>query len=339
MASLARAPLMCSLATLSLLVPIALLEERIAFTTDLGVGNAIAARERAHISSLSRNSGGRVLLNTTLIGGVVVLVVGGGGVGIGNEYLLEKLPLIPGCRVGKGLLGVHPHQVDYHLESVALINEELLPLRRVEHLLRVSRDEGVEKGVELAVGTRLWTKNAPKPLRFLPAGSKVRGDLDDYVRLGQVDGGVPNLRNEYGVDLVPHSELAEIIETFLLARRSVDEWAAKLDCILLEREDVIGEDDDLVAAPLVVAHQKLARAELARVHRIEQPLHGRVALEILTVELSGHVTPHLSTLHVGDVALVLQVDPVGLVKLRSDQEIEVLDLAVLSHQCRCEPEL
>ena len=36
---------------------------------------------------------------------------------------------------------------------------------------------------------------------------------------------------------------------------------------------VVGGGDHLVAARLVEAHQVLARAELVRVHRVEQPLH------------------------------------------------------------------
>ena len=58
----------------------------------------------------------------------------------------------------------------------------------------------------------------------------------------------------------------------------------------LEGEDVVGEDDDLVAALLVVPHQVLARAELVGVHRVQQPRHVRVgrAAQVLAVELVGH---------------------------------------------------
>ena len=40
---------------------------------------------------------------------------------------------------------------------------------------------------------RLWTQNAAEALRLLPARAEVRGDLDDHVGLGQVDGGVAHL--------------------------------------------------------------------------------------------------------------------------------------------------
>ena len=42
--------------------------------------------------------------------------------------------------------------------------------------------------------------------------------------------------------------------------------------------------------------------------------------------------PHLSTLDLGDVSVVLQLHPVGLKQLGSDQEVQVHDLVVLSDQ-------
>lgn len=46
----------------------------------------------------------------------------------------------------------------------------------------------------------------------------------------------------------------------------------------------------------------------------------------------GHGAPHLSALHIGDVACPGQVKPVGLVQLGADQEVEVGDALVLTHQ-------
>lgn len=60
--------------------------------------------------------------------------------------------------------------------------------------------------------------------------------------------------------------------------------------------------------------------------------------EVLGVELGGHAAPDLSALHAREKAHRLQLEPVGLVKLRPDQEVEVGDLVVLAHKRGREPE-
>ena len=47
----------------------------------------------------------------------------------------------------------------------------------------------------------------------------------------------------------------------------------------------------------------------------------------------------LSTLDLGNEALVLQLQPVSLVQLRPNQEVQVTDLVVFTNQRRCEAEL
>lgn len=47
---------------------------------------------------------------------------------------------------------------------------------------------------------------------------------------------------------------------------------------------------------------------------------------------------YLSTLDFGDVAIVLQLHPVGFVQFRPDEEVEVHDLVVFSDQCGGEPQ-
>ena len=167
----------------------------------------------------------------------------------------------------------------------------------------------------------------------------MRRDLDDDVGVGQVDRGVAHLGDEDGVVLGARLELLEDAYPLRLRRRPVNEGPPELDRVLFEREDIVGEDDDLVAASLVEAHQVLARSELVRVHRVEQPLDHRVLAEVLVVELGGHGAPDLGTLHLGDEAALLQVEPVGFVELGPDEEVEVVDLLVLAHQRRGEAEL
>lgn len=64
-----------------------------------------------------------------------------------------------------------------------LIDEELLPLRRVEHLRGIARHERIEEGVEARglAGTGLRPEDAAESLRLLPARPEVRRDLDDDV--------------------------------------------------------------------------------------------------------------------------------------------------------------
>lgn len=72
-------------------------------------------------------------------------------------------------------------------------------------------------------------------------------------------------------------------------------------------------------------HQKLAHLLLA----------GVFLFEVLPVELARHGAPDLRALHVGQVARLHQVQPVGLVQLGADQKVEVADALVLAHQRGC----
>eukprot|EP00966_Prymnesium_polylepis_P060129 1394914-Prymnesium_polylepis.2 len=76
--------------------------------------------------------------------------------------------------------------------------------------------------------------------------------------------GRPHLGDEDGVVLAAALEALEQVGPLVVARRAIDHRPLKTARILLQREDVVGEDDDLVAALLMRAHQVLARAELRR---------------------------------------------------------------------------
>ena len=69
--------------------------------------------------------------------------------------MLSEKALIPSR--GRGV--IHRH----------LIDEELLPLGRVQHLGGVARDQRVEEGVEARgrARARLGAEDAPEPLRLL----------------------------------------------------------------------------------------------------------------------------------------------------------------------------
>lgn len=65
------------------------------------------------------------------------------------------------------------------------------------------------------------------------------------------------------------------------------------DGVFLEREDVVGEDDDLVVASLVEADEELACAELVGVHGVKQDPFLGLYSHVLVIKLRGHGTPHL----------------------------------------------
>ena len=61
--------------------------------------------------------------------------------------------------------------------------------------------------------------------------------------------------------------------------------------------------------------------------------------EILSVELGRHPAPDLGALNASQEAHRLQLEPVGLVQLGPNEEVEIGDLVVLAHERRSETEL
>ena len=97
-----------------------------------------------------------------------------------------------------------------NLESVPLVNKELLAFCRVEHLLGVLWHKGIKEGIEALIITSLCTKNSPcrhlnlrdaqlkkkrrtKTLCFLTTRTKVRWNLNKTRCLRQIDWRIPNL--------------------------------------------------------------------------------------------------------------------------------------------------
>lgn len=225
-------------------------------------------------------------------------------------------------------------QVHDHAERVALVDEELLPLRGVVHLGSVLADETVEKRIEALVVAPLGTQDAPEALRFLPARAKVRRDLDEAGRLGQIDRRVADLGQEDGVDDRVVLEVLQDAHALDLWRTAVDVRLAELDGVRLERIHIVGKDDDLVAAILVVLDEVLRRLELGGVHAVQQHLLAALFAEVLAVEFGGHRAPHLGALHRRNVSLGGKIHPVGLVQLRAHKEVELVNLFVLTYERR-----
>lgn len=75
--------------------------------------------------------------------------------------------------------------------------------------------------------------------------------------------------------------------------------------ILLQGKHVVSKDDDLVAASLVEADEKLASAELIGVHRVKKDALLRLDGHVLSVKLRRHRAPHLKDRHGNMVQLYL----------------------------------
>lgn len=187
-----------------------------------------------------------------------------------RHHICQQIRLRTEIRVHQIRRRVHAFKARDDLERITLVNEELLTLGRVVHLLGVFADEGVEKRVESLVVSPLGTENPAETLGFLTTGSKVRGNLDEAGRFGEIDRGVSNFRQKESVHRGVMLEVLQHAESFLLGRSAVDKGFLELPGVGLEGVDVIRKDDDLVAARLVVVNEVLANLELFRVHDAEQ---------------------------------------------------------------------
>ena len=247
---------------------------------------------------------------------------------VGGEHLLHQLLLLLLLRVVERLL-VQTAQLVDDLVAVALVDEKRLTLGRVVHLHGVVGHERVEEGVELvAVVVLLGAQDTAETLGLLAPRAAVTRDLNEHVGVRQVERRVGHLRHEDGVHLWIVLKVLQDLEAFVLRRRSVDVGTVEADGVVLQSEHVVREDDDLVVAALVHADEVLTDAELVRVHDVEERLLARPRAQVLAVELGRHRTPHLAALHLGQEAAILQLEPVRLVQLRSDQKVQVGDLVV-----------
>lgn len=86
-------------------------------------------------------------------------------------------------------------------------------------------------------------------------------------------------------------------------------------------------------------NQVLAGDELIWITNIENlAVRCSLPLQVLTVEIWSHFTLHLNTLHFSQVSLILQVLPVGLIQLRSNQKVQFSNSVVLPNKSGGEPQ-
>lgn len=117
---------------------------------------------------------------------------------------------------------VHALQIGDDLESVTLINQELLALGRVIHFLCIARHQRVEEGVEALIVTSLGSQNTAQTLSLLTSGTVMRGNLNQTSSFWQIDTGIANLGQENGTDCRIVLEVLQNTHTFLLTRATIN---------------------------------------------------------------------------------------------------------------------
>ena len=114
-----------------------------------------ARRLRRHTEVLGRDRAGEVTFIRTDVAPEFRLAL------VGEQDGGEELDLLVAGLVDEAGKVVESFEVRDDLERVALVDEELLTLSTVEHLLGVFGNEGVEERVETLVVTSLRTQDAP----------------------------------------------------------------------------------------------------------------------------------------------------------------------------------
>ena len=138
----------------------------------------------------------------------------------------------------------------------------------------------------------------------------MRGDLDDHIGCGQVDGCVTDLTDEDCIDDIVLLEMVEDVHAFELCCLTIDEWLAEFLGEVLLSEQLIREDDDFVSTRLVQVNQILTRDELVWVADVEHLFLVPVTREVLLIELGSHLTPYFNALHICKVTLLCEIFPI-----------------------------
>src|SRR5262245_46363752 len=210
--------------------------------------------------------------------------------------------------------------------AVALFGQKHLPVLRKVELARVARYQRIKMR---PLAARLWSQHAAEPLRFFLARAKCPRHLDEHIRVRQVDGEIPDLR-EYEV---PHLAAAKaVVEVFALGRRGLagdqrdlqafDELAELLQGLADNQHALVGglleqAGDDLLLGGVLAGYAVLVA-----------PLGDRVLHALLVRQRDAH----LRAVGRCDPAATLQLAPGDVVLLRPDQAEDIAFPAILAYQ-------
>ena len=123
------------------------------------------------------------------------------------------------CKAGEILDSL---EMGNDFERIALVYEEGLAFRGIEHLFCIFGNEGVEERIEAFVVSALCSEDSAEALCFLTSGSVMRGNLDETGSFREIEGSVTDFGEEEGVDIFIVLEIFQDAETFVLCGASED---------------------------------------------------------------------------------------------------------------------
>ena len=146
------------------------------------------------------------------------------------------------------------HFFDY-FKVEPLINQVLLSIVNKFNLFCIKWNQCIKVSVErldiwegLFLCRFFWSEDSTQTLCLLPLGAFVRGNLNDYICIWNVDWRVSNAWEYNCIDLIAVSEVRNDAESFSITNFSTNVRNAKLMRILPDCEDMITEYDNLVTS-------------------------------------------------------------------------------------------
>lgn len=144
----------------------------------------------------------------------------------------------------------------------------------------------------------------------------MRSNLNQYVRVRNIDSRVTNFRKNDGVYFISVSKVRYDVHAFTLTHFSADIGNLQLLSILFNGENMVTEDYDFVTSALMQSYQIVTGhvfGWIVEVKRLFQPGNATGCVVFL-IELRCHFTPNFDALNACKVPSVLQINPVSLIQ-------------------------
>ena len=197
--------------------------------------------------------------------------------------------------------------------------------------LGILRHDAVEvRRTAVALGAQY----AAQSLGFFLAASERSRNLDEHVRVGQVDGEVANLR-DHQVLLAAVAEGGVQAFAFLVRSLACDERNLQVFGEGLELVDVLPDNQHAVVGLVEMLEQALHDVRLFGVRRGERNLLADGREGVLHLEFRFHRDTNLVTVGSGNPALRFQDAPRDVVLLGADKAEDLRFLVVFAHERRC----
>ena len=86
---------------------------------------------------------------------------------------------------------------------------------------------------------------------------------------------------------------------------------------------MVTEYNDLVTSGLMQSHKVVARHVFVGVVPKKSLFHLAFFLVVFLLEFHSHLTPYFNALYFGQVTSILELDPIGFIKLRANLIIDI----------------